>query len=155
MLPLPSRRPSVAKAAVGIRRHAIRVTIMTSAVLQWGLLHTAPSLSMAGAATSIIFVATNTCFILSPEDIFVATELLLRHNFCRDKYKTRVCRDKSFVAYKHTFVATKDVFCCDKKWYLSQLQPLTATSTLTQLRRPAATDDDEVLLNVLRCQLTY
>ena len=59
--------------------------------------HTHAHLSLAGAATSIIFVATETCF----------------------SRQTCVCRDKTFAATKlccrdkHTFVATKDV-CSDK-----------------------------------------
>ena len=88
-------------------------------------------LSLAGAATSIIFVATNKCFVtkntpllsrqkyacrhrrffaktlcLSRQNIFVATKLLLR--------QILVCRDK------HTFVATKDVFCCDKHVFVAR-----------------------------------
>ena len=59
--------------------------------------------SLAGAATSIIFVATNTC--LSRQNTsFVATKVRLpRQNFCRDKGRvlsrqTCVCRNKSFAA---------------------------------------------------------
>ena len=60
-------------------------------------------LSLAEAATSIIFVATNTCLLR--QNKLVTTKhtsrqfLLLRQNLCRNK---------------HTFVATKDVFCRDK-----------------------------------------
>ena len=53
------------------------------------------------------------------------------YHFCRDKNMlvvakissrkyTNICRDKH-VTDEHTFVATKDVFCRDKKWYLWQL----------------------------------
>ena len=83
---------------------------------------------MAGAATSIIFVATKVLLRqtrICRENVFVETKhvccrdksmlaerkLLLRQNYvCRDKIflsrqkQTRVCRDK------HTFVATRDVF---------------------------------------------
>ena len=58
-------------------------------------------LSLAGTATSIIFVATK---VLSRQ-IFVATNItLLRQKFYR---------------YKHTFVATKHVFCRDKSMHVN------------------------------------
>ena len=50
-------------------------------------------LSLAGAATSIIFVATKLIF-------------------CRDK--THLLSRQKFCLGKHTFVATKDLFCRDK-----------------------------------------
>ena len=65
--------------------------------------------SLAGAATSIIFVATNTSFV--PTNVW-----LLRQNYvCRHKiFLSRVFRDKTFVATsillsrpKTCFVATK------------------------------------------------
>ena len=92
-------------------------------------------LSLAGAATSIIFVTTKHIFChdksmlvatkvcLLWQNIFVATKV-----FC-DKYlswQTCVCHDRSFVTTKdvfchdkHMFVATKvsflwQNFCCDK-----------------------------------------
>ena len=39
--------------------------------------------------------------------------LLLRQNFCCDKYLTRVCHDK------HTFVATKEMFCHHKHVFVT------------------------------------
>ena len=68
-------------------------------------------LSLAGAATSIVFVATKVC--------------LSRRNFCRDKTfvatytclsrpkRPRFCRDN------HTFDATKDVFDRDKHVFVA------------------------------------
>ena len=89
---------------------------------------TKPFLSLAGAATSIIFVATN---LLSRQTricrhkSFVATNTCLPpQKFCRDKHvfaATKHVLTKAFVATKlclsrqrfcrdkHTFVATKDV----------------------------------------------
>ena len=75
-------------------------------------------LSWAGAATSIIFVATNTC-LLRQNTSFVATKIRLPHfifftttqNYvCHDKThfwlrQTRVCHDKTFVATKMILVA--------------------------------------------------
>ena len=62
-----------------------------------------PTLSLAGAATSIIFVVT---------------KLLLQ--------QTHVCRDKKLLSRqyyvchgKHTFVMTKDVFCRDKHVFIA------------------------------------
>ena len=76
-----------------------------------------------------IFVATNRILLRKGK-----TRLLSRQKYaCRDKYLSlqRFCRGK------HTFVATKDVLCCDKrvfvatkmclsrqKWYLWQLPPM-------------------------------
>ena len=95
------------------------------------------TLSLEGAATSnkyacrdkYIFVATNRILLRQ-----FKTRLLSRQKYaCRDKYLSlqRFCRGK------HTFVATKDVLCCDKrvfvatkmclsrqKWYLWQLPPM-------------------------------
>ena len=54
-------------------------------------------------------VATNTCFVATkvclPQQFFLS-----RHNFSRDKYLSR----QNLPYDKHTFVATKDVFCHDK-----------------------------------------
>ena len=102
-------------------------------------------LKLAGAAISIICVATKQTRICCDKHVFVAK----KHVFCRDKsmlvtsrqnygcrhnshHKTLflsrqkyTCRDKGFVptnmilwrqtfsSAKHTFVATKDVFCRD------------------------------------------
>ena len=86
-------------------------------------------LSLAEAATGIIFIAT--------KNVFGATKVCLSRQtyFCRDKHLSRqffiatnvilltrqayFCRDKhlsqqKFCRGKHTFVATKDMFCCDK-----------------------------------------
>ena len=75
---------------------------------------------LAGAATSIIFVATK-----RDKHVFVET----KHVFCLDKSNVVLtfvvtkyfCRDKTFLATKlsrdkhvHTFRTTKDLFCCDK-----------------------------------------
>ena len=63
-------------------------------------------LSLAGAATIIMFVAKNTCF--------VATKLcLLQQNVCRNKHVTNYFCHNKFCRGKHTFVATKDMFCHD------------------------------------------
>ena len=83
----------------------------------------APNLSLAGAATSIIFVATKDVFCRGRR-VFVATKglsrqkmcfvaadaCLLRQKVCRDKRcvlsrQTRVCCDKRFVATKMILVA--------------------------------------------------
>ena len=68
--------------------------------------------SSAGAATSIIFVATKhvPC---RDKSMLAATKHLLRPTyFCRDKtfVTTNICRDKHVCREKHTFVATEDVF---------------------------------------------
>ena len=99
-----------------------------------------PGVSLAGAATSIIFVATNPVFcpdkcmavatrVLSQQKCvcrgtrFVATCLLLsrQKRVCRDTYLTQQnsCRDK------HNFVATKvlsrpEYFCRDRRRVLSR-----------------------------------
>ena len=73
-------------------------------------------LSLAGAATSIIFVATNMCSRQCSS--FVAIKVCLpRQNY--------VCRDKCFVAIKTCFFATKPLsrqayFCGDKRRVLSR-----------------------------------
>ena len=72
--------------------------------------HVPLCLSMVGAATSIIFVATEVC--------------LPRQNFCRDKIfllRHNVCRDK------HTFAATKDMFYRDKHVFVMTKSKLVAT----------------------------
>ena len=102
-------------------------------------------LSLAGAATSIIFVATYlvvTKLCLSRRNIFVAAKRLLRQiffatkvifrqeNFCCDKsmlvvtkhlsWQTRVCQDKqNFCHDKHTFVAKKDILCSHKHVFVA------------------------------------
>ena len=94
--------------------------------------------SLAGAATSIIFVTTKvlsqqTCVMTKhvfccDKSMLVATTknvmtkwCLLQQNFCHNKYllrQTCVCHNK-FCHDKHVFVATKvclswQTFCCDK-----------------------------------------
>ena len=78
-------------------------------------------LSLVGAATSIIFVATNTSLSRLIRVCSNKTRLLLRQKYgCRDKVNLifvakNVCRDKRRVLsrqirvcrYKHVFVATK------------------------------------------------
>ena len=71
----------------------------------------ASRVSLAGAATSIIFVTTKHVFCRY-KSMLVATKVCFsRQNYCRDKImflsRQMFCRDK------HTFVATKDVFCRD------------------------------------------
>ena len=71
-------------------------------------------LSLAGAAASIIFVVIKVLFCHDKIHLFVTTKVCLS----RPNY---VCRNKIFLSWqkfccgKHTFVATKDVFCCDKR----------------------------------------
>ena len=84
--------------------------------------HHCHALSLAGAATSIIFVATKFLRLSQQNTSSVATKVLSRQNY--------VCRDK------HTFVATKDVFCCDnhvfvarQKGYLCQFPPVIMNSS--------------------------
>ena len=96
--------------------------------------HGASLLSLAGAATRIIFVATKVLFvatniILRQITYFVATKVCY---FCHDKSMLVLSRQKyaSFVGTNicASFVATKDVFACvcrgKKKRYLWQLPPL-------------------------------
>ena len=96
-------------------------------------------LSLAGAATSIIFVATKDVFCRD-KHMFVATKVCLSgQNFCREKAMfaaTNICREKSFVTTKifchnKTLVATSIRFsrqtrvcrvCRDK--YISWISPL-------------------------------
>ena len=59
------------------------------------------SLSLVGAATSIIFVATNMCLSWQNTSFVV----------------TKVCLSQQ--NYVYTFVATKDVFCCDKHVFVA------------------------------------
>ena len=84
-------------------------------------------ISLAGAATSIIFVATKTC--LSRQNTsFVATKVCLsRQNFCRHKHVFVATYSRQFFLY--TFVGTKDAFVATKllsrqKLYLWQLPPM-------------------------------
>ena len=116
-------------------------------------------LSLAGAATSIIFVAAS--LLLSRQNFFgdkhnfVTTKVLSQQAyFCRDKRvffffvatKHIFCRDKSmlvasqFLSFlslknislsrKHTFVATKTTkHLSRQKWYLWQLSPMIPVRT--------------------------
>ena len=74
-------------------------------------------LSVAGDATSIIFVATNRC--LSRQNTSFATKICLSRQtgVCQDK--TRLLRQKYVCRDKHTFVATKDLFCRDKHVFVA------------------------------------
>ena len=62
---------------------------------------------LAGAATSIIFVATNTCLHVCRDKthLFVAAQICLsRQNFCHDKIMfgaRNICHNKSFVTTKY------------------------------------------------------
>ena len=69
-------------------------------------------LSLAGVAISNIFVATN---VFSRQ-----TRLLSRQKYL--KKLSRICVDK----HKHTFVATKDVFCRDKHVFVATKMILVA-----------------------------
>ena len=83
-------------------------------------------LSLAGAATSIIFVATNTRL---PRQTFCRDKIFSsRQNICRDKYLSlqtqTFCRGKSFVAtsillsrQKTCFVATKMILVAYLLWH--------------------------------------
>ena len=102
---------------------------------------------MAEAATSLIFVATNTCFSRQNTYIVATKECLSRQNiilsrqayFCRDKHvfdEQYACCDKIFCCDKHNLVATKVLsrqvyFCRDtrrvlsrQKLYSRQLPPM-------------------------------
>ena len=97
-------------------------------------------LSLAGAATSIIFVATNMCLPRQSSSFAAIKVCLSRQNYvCRDK---RLLRSKrvffslqNLCLDKHTFVATKGVFCRDKhvlvesKLSLSRQNYVGATNT--------------------------
>ena len=85
-------------------------------------------LSLAGAAISIIFVATKLCL---SQQIFVATKVLSRQKY--------VCRDKRFVAPQ--VLSRQAYFCHDKrrvlsrqKWYLWQLPPMIGSHPIVALR---------------------
>ena len=76
--------------------------------------------SLAGAATGIICVATKVS--LPRQNYVFATNkhiyLSRQTRVCHNKSKlvtTKVCREK----HVHTFVATKDVFCCDKHTFVA------------------------------------
>ena len=58
---------------------------------------------LAGAAISIIFLATNACLSRQNTSFVVTKVCLVATKLCLSRQK--FCRDK------HTFVATKDVFC--------------------------------------------
>ena len=69
-------------------------------------------LSLAGATTSIIFVATKHV-LCRDKSMLAATKPLWRQNSCLSWQK--FCRDKhTFVATKDFFVATKDFFVATK-----------------------------------------
>ena len=84
------------------------------------------------------FVATSILLSQQTHVCCDKTCRLLRQKLCRGKrvsVMTKICHDKSFVAPdKYTFVATKDMFCCNthntnkllsqQNWYLWQLPPM-------------------------------
>ena len=74
------------------------------------------SLSLVGAATSIIFVATEV--IVATKLIVAINTCLSRQNFvcCRQQF---ACRDTTFVAKKKLFVAKK-YFCREKAFVLTK-----------------------------------
>ena len=97
----------------------------------------APSLSLAGGDTSIIFVATKGLSrqtrplsgqkYACRDKFFVATKLcLLRQIFVATN---KILSRQPFCCDRHIFVATKDAFCRDKNhtcgisslWYISAL----------------------------------
>ena len=78
-------------------------------------------LSLAGAATSIIFVTTkvvsrHTC--LSQQTYFCRNKSFVVTNICCDKHNFTATNILSLQAYfchdKHVFVSTKHIFCHDK-----------------------------------------
>ena len=94
-------------------------------------------LSLAGAATSIIFVVTKHVFCRY-KSVFVATKLLLWQTcFCRNKYN--FCRDKFTSITTNIFVATKHVFCCDKNM-LVMIKVLSRQKFLLQQKYFVATN---------------
>ena len=64
-------------------------------------------LSLAGAATNIIFVATNAC--CRDKSMLAATKLLSRPIY--------VCHEKTFVATNTCFVATNTCFVATKLFF--------------------------------------
>ena len=95
-------------------------------------------LSLAGAATSVIFVATNTCLSRQNTSVVATKICLSRQRLCGAKLtfvatntfllrQKDACRDKTFVSPppqkfcrgKHTFFTTKDVCCRDKHGFVA------------------------------------
>ena len=136
------------------------------------------ALSLAGAAGSIIFVATK--ILCHEKHNFVATKHLSQQAyFCHDKrpvlsQQTRVCRDKTFVATKMVLVAILKGRRFDSASALLSLQKGCDLWTLSCDFVPHNSCKIKmalisaylnariilvvtvvVLLNVLRCQLTY
>ena len=115
-----------------------RIQVIGDVPMAMGTVSLWTSLTLAGAATGIIFVATNTCFVVTKlclsRQIFVAY-------FCRDKKRvlscqTRLsrqkyaCRNKTFVVTKlccrsKTFVATK--FCLSWQKYFCKSKSILLT----------------------------
>ena len=92
-----------------------------------GVVHWWP-LSLAGAATSIIFVATNTTkhVFCRDKSMFVTTKVC----WSRQKYvgRDKTCRDKhNLVATKVYFMLclSRQILLSRQKWYLWQLPPIT------------------------------
>ena len=73
---------------------------------------------LVSSQQTYIFVATNTNIILSQHKCacFVTANIY----FCCDKYKHNLVKTNIILSWiwfchgKHTFVMTKDMFCCDK-----------------------------------------
>ena len=90
--------------------------------VQWCLFffnicRTSPTVSLAGAATSIIFVATNTC--------------LLRQLLCLSQQKQTCHNQNMFVATKKTcFVLINTFVLSRQKRYLRQLPPVVPLCSL-------------------------
>ena len=95
-------------------------------------------LSLAGAATSKFFVATNTCLSLQNTS-FVAINIIFvttKDVFCRDKHvfvETKVCLlQQNFCHEKHMFVATKLLSrqtCLSRQTYCREKHIFVATKT--------------------------
>jgi len=79
--------------------------------------------SLARAATSIIFVATNMCLL--QQNSFVMIKVCLpRQNFCRDKrhvlsWQTHVCRDKSMLVMTKLLSRQNDTCGSSRQWQFS------------------------------------
>ena len=94
--------------------------------------HRCLDLSLAGAATSIIFVMTSTCLSWQ-HTFFVATKVCLpRQSFCFDKIifvaTKYFCRKKSFSA-TNTCLSQQAYFGCDKRPVLSRQTSVTFVAT--------------------------
>ena len=85
----------------------------------------AHSLIIEGAATNIIFVTTN---VLSQQICVMTNMCLSQQKFCCNKHtfvatKDVICWDKRMFVTTNTRLSQQN-FCWNKKWYLSQLLPM-------------------------------